>query len=239
MVENMEEAKSLVFRINMHIIEELYNTCLEEITAVVEKANIIRWGKEPLYNIMMTNRTDFSKYKSGLKEPKITKRMTKLYSICPQLQEFLTGDKLIEINEMNLKKWKVLLDSKDKKEIELTVRNHTYKIINGIVKEYKNIYGTKKVMDGPIYCANKEVGDIVIWLVNGILEEQKGRTKSVDLKIKEAMECIKDISFSELKMCNENTVKEMAKVCSEFNKMVQSVNNYKIYEAKERKNRML
>ena len=184
--------RAIRFRANIMIIK-----MMSEI--MIMRSNYSFIGLKGLYNILGTNRTDFSKmYNGHIFE--VRKKMRDAVGKNKIMRTVICGDVLLKIGEMDkVEKWINLFNQNDipKEKIESIKQSVDSFLVN--VKDHG-----ENMID-----PNENEYACCMWLVDQIKKYGQQQKNSIDRKVIDKAEGFRSLTFQELNECHFQTIEEL------------------------------
>lgn len=192
----MDSERNNIFRINMYILQAMYETLYDEMCRKHPTSPYIEFikNKDCLYDILYTNRTDFSKYKTGTKEKATNKMIKELENNCKGLGKIIKGDELLRCSDRVNKTWANQIVNKVNssemlKECKIEVKQLVMNYVNEIDKE-KNDLASRTIK----------------WMGTSIVNWVKNRESGIDPTIIRISKEIKGIKIDKLETASDEAI---------------------------------
>ena len=208
----------------MYLLEAIYLCCAEnqEIFSNKKKRLI---DKKPFFEIIATQSTTFSKYKSANKNGNdkntVTNRMLKLTESCTPLEDVFKGKKLIPI------------DGADSKWAE-NLWHEYYEDEDGKIKSSDIAKECKKLCDSYIKKINSkgfhekgEAYQIVVWMQEEVKKYSGSKMVKNDRIIEKVTTCLREIDSSKLNTCNKQTLEDFYKELERVSVTTETIKRYR------------
>lgn len=196
----------MIFKINMYLLEAIYLCCAEKQEVFSNKKKRLI-DKKPFFEIIATQPTTFSKYKSanknGNEKNTVTNRMLKLTESCTPLEDVFKGKKLITIDEVDIE-WAKNLWHEYYEDEEIKKSD--------IAKECKEKCDSyiKKINSGAFH-EKGEAYQIVVWMQEEVKKYSGSKKVKNDRIIEKVTTSLKEIDASKLNTCNKQILEDFYK----------------------------
>ena len=207
--------RSIRFRANIIILKMMYENSLDRITQKYKQWDISYIGKNGLYSILKTNRTDFSKmYNGHIYEAR--KKMMDAVKDDKYMIDALNGMELFKIGNMvSVEEWERFFERDEGKE-----QKEELERINNLLKDWIDNDGEDSEEDSIEYNCYK-------WLLNSIKEYVQKQNDTVDRNVNEKVQGFRSLSFEELDECHPDTISRMYKDIKKVYGYIDSIYKYK------------
>ena len=201
----------------MYLLEAIYLCCAEKEGIFSNKKKRII-DKKPFFEIIATQSTTFSKYKSDNEKNTVTNRMLKLADRCTPLEAVFKGKKLIPIDEVSYGWSKKIWERYRKSEI-------TRSDIAKDCKEKCDSYIKKVNSEGRH--EKGEAYQIVMWMQEEVKNHSGSKKVKNDRIIEKVTTSLKEIDENKLNTCNKQVLEAFYNELEEVAKITVTIKRYR------------
>ena len=205
--------KEIILRVNMYYLEAVYLEIMEQFKIHDKYENLRSWVIG-IYEVLETNRTDFSKYQHGHKTT-IAKKMKDNAILCKPLKLLYNNhDVFIKEMKRTQESWEERLEESKEKIIELCKKD-----VRQLVIKWFDRCNKCREFDEVIGNTNADM--VIIWMIKRIYDLYYARMHTVDKDLGVLCKEFCGMTFVNISQCNIEVLRDV------YKKMSKQMNNIK------------